>query len=50
MDSRGQIVPSFIEDAKGDFWLGTESGSKLVRFAAAEVDRVAADPSHQLTL
>ena len=45
---RGQIVPSFIEDAKGDFWLGTESGSKLVHFAAAEVDLIAADPSHQL--
>jgi signal transduction histidine kinase/ligand-binding sensor domain-containing protein len=44
----GQIVPSFVEDAKGDFWLGTESGSKLVHFAAAEADRVAADPSHQL--
>jgi signal transduction histidine kinase/streptogramin lyase len=45
----GKIVPSFIEDARGDLWLGTESGSKLVRFTAAEVDRVAADSSHQLT-
>jgi ligand-binding sensor domain-containing protein/signal transduction histidine kinase len=45
---QGQIVPTFVEDANGDLWLGTESGSKLVRFAAAEIDKVAANPSHQL--
>jgi signal transduction histidine kinase/ligand-binding sensor domain-containing protein len=43
-----RIVPLFIEDTNGDLWLGAESGSKLVRFTAAEVDAVAADSSHQV--
>ncbi len=44
----GKIVPSFVEDQRGDFWLGTEAGTQLIRFAAAEADRIATDPSHQL--
>jgi ligand-binding sensor domain-containing protein len=38
----GRIVPSLVEDEGGDLWLGTESGSKLVRFVPSEFDQIAA--------
>ena len=45
----GRIVPSLLEDADGDLWLGTESGAQFVHFSPAEIDRIAADPSHRIT-
>jgi signal transduction histidine kinase/ligand-binding sensor domain-containing protein len=45
----GRIVPSLTEDNRGNMWLGNESGAKLVRFAPSEFDKIAADPSHQLS-
>jgi signal transduction histidine kinase/ligand-binding sensor domain-containing protein len=42
------IVPSIIEDAEGSFWVGVNSGAGLIRFTRDEVDRVAANPAHQI--
>jgi signal transduction histidine kinase/ligand-binding sensor domain-containing protein len=42
------LVPVLIEDAEGYIWVGVNSGAAVIRFDPAEVDRVAANPSHQL--
>jgi signal transduction histidine kinase/ligand-binding sensor domain-containing protein len=44
-----RLVPSLVDDADGDMWLGTESGAQLIRFSPAEMDRIADNPSHQIT-
>jgi len=44
----GRLVPSLVDDADGDMWLGTESGAQLIRFSPDEMDRIAADPSHRI--
>jgi len=44
----GKIVPSFIQGTDGELWLGTESGAHFVRFSPTEIDRVAANRSHQI--
>ena len=42
------LVPVLIEDAEGYMWVGVNSGAAVIRFDPAEVDKVAANPSHQL--
>jgi signal transduction histidine kinase/ligand-binding sensor domain-containing protein len=42
------LVPVLIEDAEGYIWVGVNSGAAVIRFDPAEVDKVAANPSHQL--
>jgi signal transduction histidine kinase len=42
------LVPVLIEDAEGHIWVGVNSGAAVIRFDPAEVDKVAANPSHQL--
>ena len=42
------LVPVLIEDAEGYIWAGVNSGAAVIRFDPAEVDKVAANPSHQL--
>jgi signal transduction histidine kinase len=42
------LVPVLIEDAEGYIWIGVNSGAAVIRFDPAEVDKVAANPSHQL--
>jgi signal transduction histidine kinase/ligand-binding sensor domain-containing protein len=42
------VVPVLIEDAEGYIWVGVNSGAAVIRFNPSEVDKVAANPSHQL--
>jgi ligand-binding sensor domain-containing protein/signal transduction histidine kinase len=42
------LVPVLMEDAEGYIWVGVNSGAAVIRFDPAEVDKVAANPSHQL--
>jgi signal transduction histidine kinase/ligand-binding sensor domain-containing protein len=42
------LVPVLLEDADGYIWVGVNSGAAVIRFDPAEVDKVAANPSHQL--
>lgn len=39
---------ALIQDDEGYIWTGVSSGAALVRFRPSEMDRVAADPSHQV--
>jgi signal transduction histidine kinase/ligand-binding sensor domain-containing protein len=43
-----KLVPSIVEDADGYLWLGVDSASSVVRLNPEEVDKVAANPSHQI--
>jgi signal transduction histidine kinase/ligand-binding sensor domain-containing protein len=42
------LVPVLIEDAEGYIWVGVNSGAAMIRFDPTEVDKVAANPAHQL--
>jgi signal transduction histidine kinase/ligand-binding sensor domain-containing protein len=42
------LVPVLIEDQEGYIWVGVDSGAAVIRFHPTEVDRVAANPAHQL--
>src|SRR5688572_10006606 len=42
------LVPVLMEDAEGYIWVGVNSGAAVIRFDPAEVDKVAANPTHQL--
>jgi ligand-binding sensor domain-containing protein/signal transduction histidine kinase len=42
------LVPVLIEDAAGYIWVGVNSGAAMIRFDPTEVDKVAANPAHQL--
>ena len=42
------LVPVLIEDAAGYIWVGVNSGAAVIRFDPTEVDKVAANPAHQL--
>jgi signal transduction histidine kinase/ligand-binding sensor domain-containing protein len=42
------LVPVLIEDADGYIWVGVSSGAAMIRFDPTEVDKVAANPAHQL--
>src|SRR5262245_15531103 len=42
------LVPVLIEDAEGYIWVGVNSGAAIIRFDPTEVDKVAANPAHQL--
>jgi len=42
------LVPVLIEDADGYIWVGVNSGAAMIRFDPTEVDKVAANPAHQL--
>jgi signal transduction histidine kinase/ligand-binding sensor domain-containing protein len=42
------VVPVLIEDADGFIWVGVNSGAAMIRFDPAEVDKVSANPAHQL--
>jgi signal transduction histidine kinase len=42
------LVPVLIEDAEGYIWVGVNSGAAVIRFHPTEVDKVAANPAHQL--
>jgi signal transduction histidine kinase/ligand-binding sensor domain-containing protein len=42
------LVPVLVEDHEGYIWAGVNSGASVIRFHPDEVDRVAANPAHQL--
>ncbi len=42
------IVPVLLEDLDGYLWVGVNSGSSVIRFHPDDVDKLAADPSHQV--
>jgi ligand-binding sensor domain-containing protein/signal transduction histidine kinase len=42
------LVPVLIEDQEGHIWVGVNSGAAMIRFDPTEVDKVAANPAHQL--
>jgi signal transduction histidine kinase/ligand-binding sensor domain-containing protein len=42
------LVPVLVEDMDGHIWVGVNSGAAMMRFHPTEVDKVAANPSHQL--
>jgi signal transduction histidine kinase/ligand-binding sensor domain-containing protein len=42
------LVPVLIEDAEGYIWVGVNSGAAMIRFDPTEVDKVAANPTHQV--
>jgi signal transduction histidine kinase/ligand-binding sensor domain-containing protein len=42
------VVPMLVEDAEDYVWLGVHSGAALMRFSAAEMDKVASKPTHRL--
>jgi len=42
------LVPVLVEDADGYIWVGVNSGAAMIRFDPAEVDKVSANPAHQL--
>jgi signal transduction histidine kinase/ligand-binding sensor domain-containing protein len=43
-----RIVPSLLEDGEGRLWMGVAAGSSIIRFDPREVDKVAANPRHQI--
>jgi signal transduction histidine kinase/ligand-binding sensor domain-containing protein len=42
------LVPVLIEDAAGYIWVGVNSGAAIIRFDPTEVDKLPANPTHQL--
>ncbi len=42
------LVPVLVEDDEGYMWVGVNSGVGVIRFHPRELDRVAANPSHQI--
>jgi signal transduction histidine kinase/ligand-binding sensor domain-containing protein len=42
------LTAALIQDDEGYLWTGVSSGAALVRFRPDEMDRVAADPSHEV--
>ena len=42
------LVPVLIEDQEGYMWVGVNSGAAMIRFHPTEVDKVAANPAHQV--
>ncbi len=44
----GNMVPSLVQSADGDIWIGVNAGAAIVRFHPEELDRVAADHSYQM--
>jgi signal transduction histidine kinase/ligand-binding sensor domain-containing protein len=42
------LVPVLVEDREGYIWAGVNSGASVIRFHPDEVDRLAANPGHQL--
>jgi ligand-binding sensor domain-containing protein len=44
----GNLVPSLVQSADGDLWIGVNAGAAIVRFHPAEMDKVAGDHSYQI--
>jgi len=42
------IVPVLVEDQEGYLWVGVNAGAGVIRFHPDDVDKVAADASHQV--
>ena len=42
------LSAALVQDDEGYLWVGVSSGAALVRFRPGEMDRVAADPSHEV--
>ena len=42
------LTAALIQDDEGYLWVGVSSGAALVRFSPGEMDRVAADPFHEV--
>ena len=42
------LTAALIQDDEGYLWAGVSSGAALVRFSPGEMDRVAADPFHEV--
>jgi signal transduction histidine kinase/ligand-binding sensor domain-containing protein len=42
------FTSAFIEDDDGYLWVGIDAGAAILRFHRGEMDRVAADPSHNV--
>ena len=42
------FTSAFIQDDEGYLWVGIDAGAAIVRFHRGEMDRVAADPSHNV--
>ena len=42
------LTAALIQDDEGFLWVGVSSGAALVRFHPSEMDRVAADPFHEV--
>lgn len=42
------LVPVLVEDDEGYIWVGVNSGAGIIRFHPSEVDKIAANRSHQI--
>ncbi|MEO8256671.1 MAG: two-component regulator propeller domain-containing protein [Acidobacteriota bacterium] len=43
-----ELTAALVQDDEGYLWLGAGAGAAILRFRPSEMDRVAADPSHEV--